>query len=253
MQKRGQLTLFVILGIVLLVLILIMVYYRSAITETVSKDILHRQVVLPAEVRKVQDHVQNCVDDMSLIMLYQLGGQGGLLKPSADKGIVTDEFAIAYGYNNNKNVLPSLVDFRRDFSAFMNAFLPPCLELADFGKLSVEPSKPSTSLDFLDDKVSVSVDYPITVKEGENIYKLDDTYEVEHPLRIKLLHDLGDGIVKKTISDPKNIDVSYLVSLGVKVDIYPYDTKTLVYSLSDDRSVVANTSYEYRFAARYLK
>lgn len=251
MQKRGQLTLFIVLGIVLLILIAIMIYYRSSITETVNKNILQKQLTVPADVQKVQDHVQGCVNDMSVIMLYQLGSQGGLLNPSAQNGIVTDNFAIAYGYNAGKSTLPTLVDFRRDFSNFMNSFLPQCLGIADFGKLNVKGTKPSTSVDFLDDRVKVSVDYPIKVSEGETVYTLKDSYDLQYPLRVKLLHDVGDSIVKRTASDPKNIDVSYLLTLGVKVDIYPYDNKTFVYSLEDTQSVYRNASYVYRFAVRY--
>ncbi|MFH1210939.1 MAG: hypothetical protein V1645_03405 [archaeon] len=251
MEKRGQLTLFVVLGVVLVILILLMVFYRSAITETVSTKILQKQVVLPADIREIQDHVQRCVEANSLITFYYLGEQGGLLVPSGDKAFVNDDFSVAYGYDKGKNVLPTLVDFRREFSNSMNDFLPGCLASVDFGKLNVVAKEPSTSVDFLDDKVRVSVDYPITVTEGENTFKVDDPYEVEYPLRIKFLHDISDSIVKRTISDPKNIDVSYLIGLGVKVDIYPYDNKTFLYSLEDSRSVYRDVLYNYRFAVRY--
>jgi hypothetical protein len=253
MGKRGQLTLFIVLGMILLVLVGIMVYYRASITETVNKNILHRNVAVPREVNDIQDYVRGCVDDMSVVMLYQLGAQGGLLSPSGEKGVITDQFSVAYGYYTGKNVLPSTVDFKREFSSFMNLYLPNCLSLGDFGKFHVTPSKPSTSLEFLDDKVKVSVDYPLTVSEGESVFNVDEPYTVEYPLRIKFLHDIANGIVTRTASDPKNIDVSYLLGLGIKVDVYPYDTKTIVYSLSDSKSVFRNSTYEYRFAVRYAK
>ena len=251
MQKKGQLTLFVVLGVVLVILVALMVYYRASITETVSKNILNRNVALPREVKEVQDRVQRCVEANSIITLYYLGEQGGILVPSPDNSFMNDNLAVAYGYDKGKNVLPALVDFRREFSNSMNDFLPGCLASGDFGKLNVQGKEPSTSVDFLDDKVMVSVDYPITVNQGETTFNIDDPYEVEYPLRVKFLHGLADGIVKRTISDPKNIDVSYLVGLGIKVDIYPFDNKTFVYSLEDSKSVYRNVTYNYRFAVRY--
>lgn len=253
MEKRGQLTLFVVLGIILIILVLIMFYFRASITETISTKILHKEAVLPAEVRNVQSYVKNCVDGNSLILLYYLGAQGGLLSPSGDQGVVNNYVAIAYGYDNGKSVLPSLVDFNTEFSNALNSFLPTCLAMNNFGNLQVTPSRPSSKLDFLDDKTRVTVDMPVTVTEGESTYNLKDPYVIDYPLRIKLLHDLGSNIVRKTASDPRNIDVSYLLGLGVAVDVYPYDAKTFVYSLSDDRSVVSNTNYTYRFAVRYAK
>ncbi len=250
MKKRGQLTLFLVLGIILVILVFVMVYYRAAITDTVSKKVLNKAVVLPSNVKNVQSYVQSCVEDNSLSSLYYLGGQGGLSSPTPNNAFVSDDFHAAYGYYNGKNTLPSLADFERDFSASMNSFLPTCLASADFNKLKISPSKPSTNLEFFDDKVKVSVDYPLAVSEGESVYNLNDPYEVEYPLRVKLLHDIGGSIVKKSASDPTNIDVSYLLDLGVRVDVYPYDEKTVIYALSDIKSVINNASYYYVFAVR---
>jgi len=250
MQKRGQLTVFMIIGVVLVVVIAIMVVYRSAITETINKEILQKELALPPDVQKVRDHVQGCIEDASPTVLYQIGAQGGLLVLTEDNGFVTDEVSAAYGYYKNKNILPSLFDFRNDYSRFMNNYLPVCLSTGDFGKLKVVPLKPSTSIEFLDDKVKVSVDYPLTVTQEESVYNLRDAYKVEYPLRVKFLHDLSDGIVEKVASDPNNIDISYLLDLGVNVAVYPYDKDIVIYSLQDTKSVVEDTLYVYRFVVR---
>ncbi len=250
MRKKGQVTLFAILGIVLVVIILVMVYYKASISELITKNVLQKEVILPIEVGKVQKHVQSCVDDASKDLLYQLGAQGGLLTPTSQKGVITEDFSIAYGYYEGRNVLPSLTDFQREFSTFMNSFLPSCLYMAEFSKLKITPSRSSTTLEILNNKVKVSVKYPISVSEGESVYKLDQPYKVEYPLRIKFLHDLSNKIIKRTASDPKNIDVSYLLSLDAKVDAYPYDSKTFIYSLEDEKSVVNNVTYKYQFAVR---
>ena len=250
MRKKGQVTLFAILGMVLVVIILVVVYYKASISELITKNVLQKEVVLPIEVGKVQKHVQSCVDDASKDLLYQLGAQGGLLRFPENKGVTSENISVAYGYYNGKNVLPSLEDFKREFSGFMNAFLPQCLYTGVFEKISLSPSTPATTLEILDNKVRVSVKYTIGVSEGESVYKLDQPYKVEYPLRIKFLHDLSDKIIKRTASDPKNIDVSYLLSLDAKVDAYPYDFKTFIYSLEDDKSVVNNVTYKYQFAVK---
>lgn len=249
-RKKGQITLFTILGIVLVIIIIAMVYYKVSISEIVNKNILQKNIILPTEVDKVQQHVQRCVDITSKDLLYQLGIQGGLLRFPETKGITDENISVAYGYYNGQNILPSLADFKREFSNFMNVLLPQCLNIGVFEKVSINPSTPATTLDLLDNKVRVSVKYPISVSEGESVYKLDQPYKVEYPLRIKFLHDLSDSIVKNTASDPKNIDVSYLLTLDAKVDAYPYDSKTFIYSLEDDKSVVDNVTYKYQFAVR---
>ncbi|MBM3199714.1 hypothetical protein FJZ53_02165 [Candidatus Woesearchaeota archaeon] len=249
-RKKGQITLFVIFGALILALILAGVYYKSEISKLANENILNRRVALPAQTAKVQSHIQECVDDMSLRLLYQLGSQGGLLRVSEDKGVSNEDLSIAYGYYSGKNVLPSLEDFKKEFSGFMNAFLPQCLYTGVFEKVSITPSTPVTNLELFDTKVRVVVKYPVQAQEGESVYKLDEPYNVEYPLRIKFLHGLSEDIVKKTASDPKSVDVSYLLGLDVKADVFPYDAKTFVYSLEDDKSVVQNNTYRYNFAVR---
>ncbi|MEM4245153.1 MAG: hypothetical protein QW404_01795 [Candidatus Nanoarchaeia archaeon] len=251
MSKRGQLTVFMIIGVVLVVVIAIMVVYRSAITETINKEVLQKEVSLPPDVQKVRDYVQDCIEDASPMLLYQIGAQGGLLVFTENKGFTKDDVYIAYGYYKNKNVLPSLGDFENDYAKFMNNYLPICLSAGEFGKLEVVPLKPSTNLEFFDDKVRVTVDYPLTVNQEGGVYNLRDAYKVEYPLRIKFMHDIGDRIIKKVESDPKNIDISYLLDLGVDVTIYPYDKDVIIYSIQDTKSVVGDTPYVYRFVVRF--
>lgn len=171
-MKRGQVTAFIIVGLVVLIVIILALFARDAGIGVAPKKYLQSSL-LP-----IQDEVRRCSEDVAIRGLDILGSQGGDMNP------------VNYRlYNGNKirylctnipkdtrcmNALDPLSKMEKQLNDFMNFELQECLDVNKFKGFSktydLEAGMPKVSSKFLDENVLVSVDYPITLsKDGESI------------------------------------------------------------------------------------
>ncbi|MBT4416495.1 hypothetical protein HOC80_00150, partial [archaeon] len=74
MEKRGQVTLFIIIGIVIVILIALGVYFRGELFDAVG---LTEELFYPSEIQEVVDEVQDCVDISTYEAVVSVGYKGG--------------------------------------------------------------------------------------------------------------------------------------------------------------------------------
>jgi len=80
MKKRGQVTLFVIIGIVALVIIGLIIYINKVLTTEVppSTEITEQ---IPVELQPIKEHVEQCIFQIAKEGLIKLGQHGGYIYP----------------------------------------------------------------------------------------------------------------------------------------------------------------------------
>ncbi len=81
MGSKGQITMYIILGLVLLVLVASMVYVRQFATRVPSKSIPSVVADAPAEVQSLFAFVTSCVEQVGEDGLRFIGSQGGYVAP----------------------------------------------------------------------------------------------------------------------------------------------------------------------------
>ena len=102
MQKRGQVTTFIILGLLIVIaIILLLVILKVPIGElkTGPSEEIARQL----QIESIKEYVDSCVKDTANNGLYIIGLQGGYIN-LPDKVLEIDNIKIAYGYYKGKNV-----------------------------------------------------------------------------------------------------------------------------------------------------
>ena len=87
LKKRGQITIFIIIGIVLLLTVALFLFLRSAIVERAPARVAVEEI--PTELDPVRAYVQDCLKDTLLDGFNILGARGGYIDP-AQHGISTN-------------------------------------------------------------------------------------------------------------------------------------------------------------------
>ena len=78
-NKKAQITVFVILGLIIVLLSVLGYYYRNQIINSLKEKGLLETVVLPSEVRKIEELVNLCINDITKSGLEIIGQQGGYI------------------------------------------------------------------------------------------------------------------------------------------------------------------------------
>jgi len=76
MRKKSQITLFVMLGLVLLIIFIILMFIKENLEP---KRYGLEEILDELETGKIKNHITNCITDVSMDGLEMLGANGGFI------------------------------------------------------------------------------------------------------------------------------------------------------------------------------
>jgi len=243
MKKRGQITVFIILGLIFLIFFLIILFTKSYRIEKIG-------AISSGELNPIKNYVDLCAKSSASDALYLLGVQGGYTTPS-ELYFQSAYARIAYWYYEGEDISPTIEEMEQELSSYVNVALPECIEslnvFSDMG-FEFEFGEINTKTKINENNVEFNINYPITIIKGESKAEISKFYK-SFPVRLGHIHSIAKEIVEKEVEDPDWVDMTYLVNQDFNFKIYPYDENTLIYSMLDNQSIVElNTPFIFLFA-----
>ncbi|MFH1332618.1 MAG: hypothetical protein ABIH53_00050, partial [archaeon] len=185
MQKRGQVTLFIILGILLVVVIVVATYYKGDVLKEALLSTT-KVTTFPEDVELLKDEISDCHLMVAQDGLELLGEQGGYIFPPEDS-LVTEDRVIAYSYDGKAQV-PSIATMQQELQDYMEIILPLCPDYETYEEQFVlETGASSSTVTVKKDKVTFETTYPISATKGEDIYKISEPYTATFDVRLNTL------------------------------------------------------------------
>jgi len=186
MLKRGQVTLFLIIGIVLLALFSGIFYLVSKTTGekiTIGQDTPFELEIKP----RITNFVENCLEQVGAPAILLAGEQGGYLELKEESTLFTENESIAYSWQENKNVLDQ-TEIEAQLSRYLESHLNNCLQ--DFQPFSTEnldikSEPPAIQTDINTEFVLFKLTLPLTVIKDKEEASLKE-FSREVPLRLGL-------------------------------------------------------------------
>ena len=146
MQKRGQVTIYIIVGIVILAVFGIIFFLGSSLTKQDFQSEL-KNVKIPEQIKPVKEYVDACIEASVLDGAQFLGSSGGYIDVPVDdlpRGVF-NEFSnsleigsseVAYWYykssnNLDKTQIPTIGSMERELESYVNEHVVYCLRDLD--------------------------------------------------------------------------------------------------------------------------
>ncbi len=202
MAKRGQITLFIILGItVLLVSGIFIAVTNKSITKPKKEEI---------DLSPIQTYAQSCLKNVAEEALFEkLGKQGGYISPEIDalKYEEVNGQKISFHYINGKAQVPSVEKIKSQLDSYITENFESCLDLSRYREFSTrKPESTKLYLDMNDDKVIVRMGYPLELSRGDARAFLPEI-NTEMPIRIKKARDIGECFVSRISEDRSELNI----------------------------------------------
>lgn len=247
-NKKGQITIAIILAVILLISVALMLYLRPKEIEAVERILID----VPEMARPVAIYVQNCVDVVATPGVYLLGVQGGYVFPPEDS-LETYYGKTYYGYKEGINALPGRTEMEFQLSAYMDAAITSCANLSTFERQGFEIIEDAitTTTIIAEDNVIIRIKWPIRVKKGD----FETTFEefaTEVPVRLGKMHSIAQSVVAKQVEDPEFLDISHMSSFDIPVETVPIDTEHLLISIVDNTTLFEGEPFAFMFANKYI-
>ncbi|HME87574.1 MAG TPA: Ig-like domain-containing protein [Candidatus Nanoarchaeia archaeon] len=248
MSKRGQLTLFIIIGIILVFSTAVIIYLQQQVeTAGFEGDELS---AFSNEVQPVKLFVDKCLADVAIPGIYYMGTQGGYISPPLES-LLTESSVIPYYYNKGTNSIPTLAALENQLADHIEASLPICTDRFKQFPHEITEGEIRATVKILDQRILVKAFYPVTVKLLDGTEETAENFALDIPIRMGHIYDVAKSVVERQVADPEKLDLAYLSSFDVAVDVLPYDGSTNILAITDARSSVENVRYQFFFANNY--
>lgn len=237
-NKRGQVTIFIILAIVIMVSVSLFFLFKD------SKKLENSSI----DSGGVSIYVQSCIERTGPFVLYELGESGGYFFLPEESTLEE----IPYYYFNNESIIPSLEKLEMEISEYSEFTLKSCLDNFDsFNDFEIETGELEIMTKIENEKVIFNVNYPLTITLGGEIALLGDFGKYEFSVRLSEIH----FVIEKIVSDfeiMENICLSCLADLAKEHDLKigietPYD-EIMIFTIKDESTQLGEFPFEFSFA-----
>jgi len=243
MVKRGQVSTFFILGVVIIVLVGIGVFYRTEIITKLSELEIVKGAALPPEAQKVHDFVIQCAKDTATEGVNLLGLQGGYIELPIDKRSqgnvnifsnkleVVPGFRTAYWYYRKDNgisveAIPSKSSMSQYLKDYIGANIEECFDkFSSFPEYyKIDYRKVVSKVNIKNDKVQVSLTMPMVVEVKEQKFNFEN-FQTSINAALGDLIDVATKIVENEMES--NFLEEKTEDMMVAYDAIPYSGSDL--------------------------
>lgn len=192
MDKRGQVTLFIVIAIVAVAIILFAILLTGGFKTQFTQ----------AEITQVKGYIEDCLKlktEDNILFIARQGGYNTLPQASIN---FLDEKA-AYYWKDNQTLIPSTSTIADELVAYLDVHASECLKMPGYS-LAATSCKSQVEIK---DKVKALFDCPVTVQKGMASTQLKDfTVEVDAPIA-KFL-DVSSQVVEEYVQKGDNVCIS---------------------------------------------
>lgn len=283
-SRRGQATVFIILGI-LIVVAGYAIYSTIPASPGPTREMsaIARQSTATGEAYNVKSFIQTCVDITTKEAVDAFGMYGGEEKPSLLKPVlITGDYTIPYYAFKGTGILPANTAIAQDILAsYVNKHLTECLlNFYDFTSVTVRGSRIDNAPEEFDlslleptpaegnriktesrigqENVIFTVDYPVVVEKGDQKIYLTEIYTSRVDARIGPMLDISRRIVDLHMDDPELVDWPTIYDTNhagqfnmtyiLAEDTANAVTGAVIYQIIDRRPRSGQEQYTLRFA-----
>jgi hypothetical protein len=243
--RKGQISFFVIAGIV--ILITVAAYFAL----TSLKEIPFMKPITPE--LSFKSFTEECVKSTAEDAVRLLGVQGGyIIAPSLS--LDTNYSVIAYHYYKGRIVMPYAASIEAELAAYMENALNFCFSnFTEYRKqgFNVTEAPVKANVVIRDKDILIEIDSATKLSKIDSVMEIG-RYSASVPVRMKHVLDIARAVNIKTASDPEWVDMTFLSSFDVKIDVIPHDAENFVYSITDSESLVKGEPYVFLFANSFI-
>ncbi|MFA5141690.1 MAG: hypothetical protein WC471_01815 [Candidatus Woesearchaeota archaeon] len=247
MKQRGQITLFIVLGLVLL--LIAGLYYM--VSNIIASSNIETEQKIALDFNQKADNVNfyttQCIKKAARDSIELFGMIGSMISPEQGSIDIDNTYPVTYLRINDRNYLPTIENWEDTLSYLSVIGMASC-NFSDFEKqgLTIEKGKLDSKVIASLNNIVFDMSYPITIKQGNNLKTYSD-YSITLPIRLGYIHNAIDNIIKKEIETPGYIPVSKILTYNINITTIRYDDKnTIIYIITDDSNRLK--PYTFQFA-----
>lgn len=233
--KKGQITIFIVLGMVLTISFLLLYFLSSTESAPTVKN-------LNFDSASIESYVIECLSSASSESLILLGKQGGYIHPSIY--LELEGYNVAYLLFEGNNKLPGEAEVISQLSVYIKERLSACVtSLAEESKWESEIGEKQVNVVLGSGSVGITLTMPVRLKNGDQEIILD-TFAVRKEADLPSMFNSISEIISSVSTHDGGIDMMMLSGMPYEFEIFTAKGETFI-SVTDISSNVDGKPYQF--------
>lgn len=240
MQKRAQITLFVIIAVLIVAAAVLGIVYSKEIIAGIKGTTLE-------QVKLAENEVDSCMDTNSKEAVEIISLQGGSISPV---NYISDRnLHVNYWYANGADVSPGLEIIESELSDAICILLKNCVNFEQYG-LNATKGECSAITKINANSVDFEVNYPIKIEVSDETYLLNK-FSTKIQLRLREIYMISKEIVEEQTKHPDSVCLTCNADLAAENDLLisiGSSEEGLLVNIKDNVSkIYSNQTSEFQF------
>jgi hypothetical protein len=263
MYKKGQVTVFIILGIVILAFFVTGFFLKDYLAAQRLQQVQEDATLINSKASAVKLFVGSCIGQVGENAILTVGYRGGkekLQAPYFEEELFDSNYLYYLGNDNSQ----SRDETEKSLEDLMNEHLLDCVpddfksnvntEIVNpnflFEGLALDVGEISTTVRINDESTIFTVDWPLKLRMKDMEREITDFEPARFPVRLGKITNFVEEFVGKLVDNPYLIDAFYLVDQNFTIDYGFLNNDTYIIKVTDKESLVNHQPLQYLFAAK---
>tara|TARA_Y100000310_G_scaffold225018_1_gene226926 strand:+ start:447 stop:1184 length:738 start_codon:yes stop_codon:yes gene_type:complete len=231
-MKRGQVTIFVIIGLVLVVVLGLVYYFQDNLQLNPSSQ------QLSSELEATRGFVYECLEEVAKEAAFEVSLQGGYYELPTTS---INNSVPYYYFNGNKNI-PKKNIIEESISSYIDDTIDFCInDFYVFDDFSINANEIDSIVSIKYSNINVLLEYPLVIEKNDITVKDNDEYNINLDLPIISMLDLSSNVIFNFIEDDGAICASCIIDLALDNNI----SIELLQGFDEDIFILEDKNYEF--------
>lgn len=219
MQKRGQVTILIIVAVLILAIIGFTFYITSQSSSSNIENAFSN-LGINSEASVVEGSIISCLEQLSNEANIVIGLQGGYYNPpvrNTDIGFIF----IPYYYYDGEFHQPSETKIEKELASYVDDNIDPCIQNLEFEDFEINYKTSKSKTNIKENQIDFNTDLTVSISKGD----LTETFNLgDHPLTIESplsrTLEVATYITDSHREDPDFICVSCVSEMAQERELY---------------------------------
>lgn len=239
-MKRGQVTIFIILAIILIILASVFFLVNQSKKQTT-----------PTTIQPLQNFIQQCIDKtakQAIVYTSERAGYYQIPENSLDN-------LTPYYFYQDKNLMPSKEEIQNQISNYINNNLNSCLNnFTNFQDFQIQKSEITTKTKIQKDKVSIEINFPLSISKDKQTYTLEK-FDTQVTARLDTIYNAINTIIQEQVKNPEALNPHYVYQIATEnnlnIKMIGFIENSIIFTITDKDSQINEQNLIFIFANKY--
>jgi len=238
-ERKGQVSIFVIVGIFLVAIILVFFLINNSPPKNIQDN----------KINQFKSTIQECVNKVSEESIYNIGQTGGYYELPNKVNLSH----VSYHFFIDRSLIPSIEKISDEMAKYVNELLPFCIKKFN-NNFDISYGKIDTTVKIKEESVNFNINFPLSISYGDETVQYNN-FKYSKEMRFLLIYDIAKTINDYQVEEPRSTCLSCVGDMisfyNVSIFINDFNEEDTLFTIYDPYSPVKGKPYTFFFLNKY--